>query len=1725
MPKSAHPFICFKEANSLAGDATVSLVHKTAARANYSTAPRARNDRELVHRVFEGWAAKTPDAVAVRFEDASLTYAELNRQANRVARALIGAGLEPESPVCICLEPGPPLAAAVLGVLKAGCAYVPISSAYPPQRIEYILNDSRADVLLTQSSLLHKVGHTSADVITLEHILASSSDRDREDSHHAIEPEQTAYILYTSGSSGNPKGVMVPHSSLAYYVGWHRFHLREEMGRVDLPLSSSICFAAAVTQFYTPLMLGRTLHILLEDTVRRPETLFAWYAEHRGFGLYCVPTLWNGLVTFAEKSKASGEPIEGPRCVLLSGEAVNESLIERSFKLWPDLRIWNLYGPTEATANGSAGELHAGRPVTLGTPLVGTRIHLVDEAMREVAPGETGELCIRGEGVATGYLNLPELTRERFLTDPFDAGSGQRLFRTGDLAKYDEEGALVFVGRKDFQVKVRGYRIECGEVEKALLEHDAVRQVVVVCCDSPALDKQLVAYLTFDVTRYASADELRAFLALRLPDYMIPASFVVLESFPQLANGKIDRSRLPPPGNARPSLAYPFVRPASLREKQIVRIWEEVLGLEGVGTQDNFFDLGGNSLKIAAAISRLRELLQADVSFRHFFDYPTPSALASVLKGATQDGGQTNGPVERLPRRPTYTSAVNQQSLWLLSQTVQDLSAYNMQFSLRLEGALDFDSLRHSIAEIIRRHESLRTVFKVENDRPVLEILDFTEPSIEVVDLRELEDVLRETEAARLASEECDRPFRLASGPLYRFKLFRLDDERQRLYVTVHHIIFDGRSIGVFAREFVKHYRAHRAGKPLPTATTAVQYQDYVAWQEQQFSGEARDRLSRFWKENLEGGPLVLDFPTDYTRPSLQTYKGAYLKARLDAELKETLADFNRREQSTPFMTLLAVFYALLYRYSNQEDILVGCPVANRNHPDLEGLIGYFANINVMRARLARSQSFRELLAAVRDNCLRAFEHGSLPFAKLVELMRPGKSLSHTPIFQVTFAYHDKLFRGQIDEQLLLDTYEDGNRAAKFDLAFDVQESRDGLELRLTYNTDLFAEETIGRFLSQYTRLLAGALADPEKHVARYELVSKAELQRTLVDWNSTGFDNERGRCLHHLFEQQAEQSPNSTALIFDGQQLTYDALNRRANQLARHLLARGVRKGSIVGVHMKRSADMIVALLGILKAGGAYLPLDPYYPHERIAYVIEDSGVPLIVTERGLEAQLPAGRAILISPDAEWTEIDKHASENLSDGDDADPHALMYLMYTSGSTGNPKGVMLSHAGPSNYVLWMRHQFPLTADDKVLAKTSINFDISVWEIFLPLVAGAQLVVGRDEDLQAPDSLAALIRREQITNVQFVPSALKAFVDSGLLPACDSLSRIFSGGEALSVRLREEVFESFTGELHNLYGPTEASIYVSHYACRPDDPLRSVSIGRPIHNAKMYILDEQLNPAPVGMNGELYLGGKVLADGYFKRPDTTAAKFLPDPFSCQPGARMFKTGDVARFLSDGRIEFLGRADRQVKVRGYRIELGEIEHSLARHPRVQHAIVIVREDRTDDVRLVAYLLYRDKKGPVEAELRDYLKQKLPDYMIPSTFVELDSIPLLPNNKVNMKALPRPEFRKNIGEGLERNYGSECERTLAHIWEEVLETEKFGPDDNFFDVGGHSLLIVRLRSLIEQRLGVEVSNIDLFQYVTIRSLARHLSSREQPARGVAFEMARRAALRNRRLRPSTR
>jgi amino acid adenylation domain-containing protein len=1640
------------------------------------------------------------DRVAVQRDGARLTYHELEQRTNGLAEVLADRGVVPGEPVLVCLDPGPLAAVALLGILKAGAAYVPVAPSDPVDRLRYVAADTAARMVLTEHGLAEHLRSVDVDTIEFDVCVARSSTAPP----RTRDGQMLAYILYTSGSSGHPKGVAVTHDNLCYYLGWHLDHLRPAAGDIDLPLSSSLCFAAAVTQFYTPLLLGQTQHVLARDTVRDPNRVLDWFAEHPDYGIYCVPTLWSALLRAAEHRGAEN-PAPGPRCALLSGEAVAARLVERSFRVWPQITLWNLYGPTEAVANASAGELRRGRPPTIGKPIAGTRIVLADERERPVGPGETGEICICGPGVARGYVNLEELTRQRFAADPGGAG---RLFRTGDMATYDDRGELVFVGRRDFQVKVRGHRVECSEIEQALAGHHAVREVAVVArrAGGENGDTELTAYVIFLAARYASVDELRRFLAGVVPDYMIPSCFVALDVMPQLLNGKIDRRRLPAPGRARPALLYPFRAPKTVRETRLIRIWERVLGLEGLGTNDDFFDLGGNSLKAAAAIAQIRETLHCHVSYRELFDHPTPAGLAAVLLGRPQ--GRARTPLRPTESRSRWPCAENQRSVWLLTETFGEISAYNMQFSMSIDGLLDAPLLASAVRDSVARHDALHSTIRAGRDGPEMVSDPGAELAVEIVDLLGCDGPARDHELTRRDAEQRARRFDLNAGPLLRPIIYRLADDRHVLSVTVHHLVFDGSSIGVFCRDVLELYDARRAGRPPARACGQLRFQDWCVDQD----AEPSAALAEFWRGYLDGCPTGLDLPTDYPRPAVRGFDGAVRTARVDARLRTSLTALARRHRATPFMLLHATFSAALHRWAGQDDIVVGCPVANRRCPGAEDLVGFLANTIVLRTRLSADQTFEDVLASGRTDCLAAFEHQEVPFETVLEIVGPDRHLGQSPIFQVMFAYHEQAFQARA-EGLRAHVSDNGTGGAKYDLVLDVHEDADTWKLRFTYRTDLYAERTVQRWLDQYVRLLGAIAVDPRRAIAEYDLSCDDE-RRRLRSWNLATRTNVRERSLCRLFEEQAASAPERTALIDGERALDYAELDRRARLLAARLREAGVSAGALVGVHVEPSAEMVIALLAVLKTGAAFVPLDPYYPSGRIGAAIADSGLGVIVSSARLAEAIAEHGATVVAVDSDQLIAGRRArGAELAPG-------LMYVMYTSGSTGRPKGVMVGVGGPANFVLWMRERFGLTSTDRVLSKTSINFDISVWEIFLPLVSGAPLVVARPHEQQAPDALAALIRRERITTIQFVPSALRAFVDSGRLLKCESLTHIFAGGEALPARLAGEVLSATGAELHNLYGPTEASIYSTHWPCHPDDRHRSVPIGRPIDNTAIHILDSRMRPAPIGTAGDLYIGGAGIAEGYLGQPQLSAAAFVHDPFSTD-GSRLFKTNDRARFLDDGEIEFLGRADNQVKVRGYRVELDEIAHHLNARSDVRHAIVITREDEADDVRLVAYLLYQRDTVPSDVELRAYLKQRLPDYMIPAAFVGLDSIPLLPNDKADFGALPAPDFARRDQAGLQPVYVGERERELAEIWEMVLRSQRFGPEDSFFDVGGHSLLIARLGALIDERLGVEVSNIELFQFPTIRTMAAHLAGRERTSEGiaseVASEMARRVARRN--------
>ncbi len=1670
-------------------------------------------DFPLIQSYIEYYAKVNPDSIALASEEETLTYFELNKSANNLANYLISQGIGPEKTVGIFLNPSINLVIAVIAVLKAGGVYVPIAPTLPKKRAEYILKDSKAKILLTDFNLKSKFSFDSVISVAVDN---NSSNEILTNPKYSANESNAAFIIYTSGSTGKPKGVVIEHRNLSYYIKWYIKNIFQKM-QVDLPLTSSMSFAAAVTQFYSSLVLGRTLHILNPDLLRQPDDLFEWYNINHDFGLYCVPTLWEELINYAEINNKS-KKLKSPKCVFLSGEAVSNSLVKRTYNLFPNIQLWNLYGPTEATANISAGLLSNDKEVDLGEVIEGSKLFILNDNLEKIGINETGEIYIAGDGIARGYLNLPRLTGQYFFNHQFNDGQTLRLYKTGDLAKYDENNKIIFLGRKDSQIKINGYRIELSEIENILLQHYAIRQTVVIK-KSQGTNNQLIAYIVVDKSKSIIINDVRDYLKEQLPDYMMPNVIVFLDSFPKLKNGKINRKKLPQPGIQRPDLRYSYVPPGNDLEKELVAIWEDVLGYAGLGINDNFFDLGGNSLKIISIIYRINGKFNVKIPFRYFFKYQTPYKLAKILKNEEIQDRTINLEIKKaISPSYSYPLSVNQESLWFIMQSIPNKSLYNILLSIEMKGEFNLSYLQLSLEDLTKKHKQLNAVFNNIDGELVCRIKENNYIGIEFFDLSNIvsnEQIKSSIED--IQNSELQYIFDLETGPLYKFKVIKVNKNRHILLVLIHHIIFDGWSVNVFVKELSDLYSTLLNNSEENIQDLDIQFTDYAHWQKENIDSSYYARMLKYWQEKLKNSNFVLDFPADFARQKNQTFNGNYKKVFINKDVQEKIWKFNKKNNLTPFMTFLSLFKLLLFKYTKQNDILVGCPVANRNHKEVENLIGYFVNTIIIRTNLSDELTFNDLLSEIKETTIESLDNQAYPFAKLVENLNIERSASISPVFQVMFAYHDAFLDTQAKDNISFSVREIHNPAAKFDLVLELEDIGSGLELRLTYNSDLFKESTINRLLSQYQHLLSSVIKNTTKQLSEYSLIDEKLILAKYQELNKTQADYSRNKGIHQLFEEQAVKTPNSIALIFEDKKISYNELNTQANKLARYILTKNVNRKSPIGVQMETSEKVIISLLAILKIGSPYIPLDPYYPKDRNKYIIEHSGVELIITDDNYCDTLSNLDITILNIDKQEESTSSFSDNNIS-LDDFSSNDLAYIIYTSGSTGNPKGVMVSHQPVCNYLQWMQRTFPMNEVDKILNRTSINFDISVWEIFLPIICGAKLVLARKDILQAPESLYELIKNEGITNLQFVPSSLKIFLDSGLLSSCKSIKRIFSGGEKLSIKLQNQVSSEFDGELINFYGPTEATIYATYWECQRDSKLSYVPIGKPISNAEVYVLDDNLKALPQGIVGELYIGGEVLAKGYYDSPELTEKSFIQSPF--EQHKTLYKTGDLVKLSDDGNIEFLGRVDNQVKVRGYRIELEEIEYYLISHHKIKQAVVIIREDIDSDVRIVAYLIPQNSNLPNENELRSYLKEKLPSYMIPSFFISIDSIPFLANGKLNINALPSI---KSITIGKTRNnYNNKYEEMIAEIWKVVLGTDNFKPDDNFYEVGGHSLLMVKVQNLIQEKLNLKVSVVDLFQYPNIQSLANYFIEKYKTKGHLNSDIMKRVAMRKKVLTP---
>ncbi len=1652
---------------------------------------------KCVHQLFEEQADRTPENVAVVFENRQLTYAQLNARANQLAHHLRTIGVGLEVPVAVCMDRSLEMVVGILGILKAGGAYVPLDPEYPKERSTYVLKDARAQVLLTQKSLRDSMPELGIPVVCVDSDWETIARYGENTPQANATAKNLAYVIYTSGSTGRPKGVMVEQGGLTNAISWIIETL--ELSSSDrCILKTPITFDAAGRELFATLLAGGTLIVAEPGGHRDSRYLAETIRGERISILHCVPSLLRLLV----EEPAFGEGL-ALRAVMCGGEALTPQIVKR-FQSRIGATLYNVYGPTETIIDSTywpCEECNDHPAVPIGRPIPNAQVHILDDQLRLLPIGAAGNLYVGGVGLARGYVSRPDLTGEKFIPDPFSDEPGARLYKTGDLARRQPDGNIEFLGRSDHQVKIRGFRIELGEIEGTLGQHPAVRDALVQAQEAGAGEKRLVAYVVAKGEGRPTANDLRQFVKEKLPEHMVPAVFMLLDAFPLTANGKVDRRVLPTPDARRPELDQVFVACRTPTEELLAAIWSQVLAVERVGIYDNFFQLGGHSLLATQVVSRIREAFQVEMPLRRLFEEPTVAGLAENIDTVRGEGLQAP-PIVPVPRDGELPLSFAQQRLWFIDQLEPGGSVYNFPAAVRLEGPFNLIALRQSLNTIVKRHEALRTTFAIVDGRPVQVIAPVLTLTLPIVDLRELPEHDRESEVQRLATNEAQQPFDLAEGPLVRATVLRLAENEHVGLLTMHHIVCDGWSTGILIREMAILYDAFCSGTPVSLPELPVQYADFAHWQRRWLEGEVLETELAYWKQQLLGAPPLLELPTDHPRPAVQTFRGAHQSFLLPKSVGEALKTLSRQEGVTLFMTLLAAFKVLLHMYTNQDDLIVGTPTANRNRLETEGLIGFFVNTLVLRTDLSGNPTFRELLHRVREVCLGAYAHQDLPFERLVEELQPARDLSRNPLFQVMFVLQNGSLQAVELPGLSLSPLEVDTRTTHFDLTLHIADTEKGLIGTLAYNTDLFEAVTIDRMLGHLKTLLEGVAHGPERRVSDLPLLTEAERQQLLVSWNDARADWQNDLCIHQLFEKQVEKTPDAIALVLEDRQLTYEELNRRTNQLANHLRVLGVGAEVPVGICVKHSLDIVVGLLGILKAGGVYMPLDPAYPKERLAFMLEDAEVPVLLTQEPLLARLPEHHAQVVCLDSDWEAI---AQENVENPICLTiPGNLAYVIYTSGSTGQPKGVLVSHGSLAAHCLDVQRHYELDSGDKVLQFASLSFDLSLEQVLPTLIAGARLVlmstdVWNTTDFQNRISECGLtvlniptgcwqeLAREWADVLELVPNVQpRVFIVGGdaMLP---EFLDLWNRTPLRSVRLI------------NAYGPTETTITATAFDTTPwlsDCSTRQrIPIGRPLANREIYILNKYGNVVPVGVPGELYIGGDCLARGYLNQADLTAGNFIPNPFSGEPGAQMYKTGDLARCLSDGNIEFLGRIDHQVKIRGFRVELEEIEAVLRQHPAVRETVVLARETAPGEKQLVAYMVARRESPPTASDLRTFLKEKLPDYLMPAVFVPLDVLPLLPNGKIDRGALPEPgQTRPEPGRAFVAPRNA-LELQLTSLWEEVLGIRSIGVTDNFFELGGHSLAAVRLFALIEKRLGKKVPLATVFQGPTVEHLAQIL------------------------------
>jgi amino acid adenylation domain-containing protein/non-ribosomal peptide synthase protein (TIGR01720 family) len=1633
--------------------------------------------------LFERQVEKTPDNIALVFEQQQLSYSEMNRKVNQLAHYLLLKKDDGNCLIAIAVERSLEMVIGLLAILKVGAAYVPIDPSYPAARITYMLDDSAAPLLLTQSHLKEQFSELGHDCVVVCLDEVNFYEQPTENPAVNRQAEDLAYVIYTSGTTGTPKGILTPHQAVVNYLNF--LSKTYKINNLDVVLQlASLSFDASVRDLIGPITRGARVILINHTDFKQPSILLSLIKAHQvSCLLSVVPTLLKGLL---ESTEEKNLPYDSLRLILLSGEVLHQSLCQKAKEVFAqDTLMVNQYGPSESTMTSTYHPVDVSvsclENLPIGKPIANAKIHILDKSNQPQPPGVPGELCIAGRGLARGYLNLPELTAERF-TEVELFGKTERIYKTGDSAQWLPDGNLEYLGRIDHQVKLRGFRIELGEIETTLRQHPAVKEAVVTLYEGDD-NKRLVAYLTTDSESNDLVQALKDSLKSSLPDYMVPSHFSLLDHLPLTPNGKIDRKALPPPEIEIST----GTKPKTPTENLLAGLWATVLKRKAINRDDNFFELGGHSLLATQLIARIRDSLQVELPVWAIFENPSVSTLATAIEAAS--GTVSLPAIEAQSKGSPKVLSFAQQRLWFLNQLEEKVSAtYNMPAALQLDGQLELAALQQSLFWLQERHASLRSYFPTDAGQAQVQIQTIDGVgALPIYDLRLLTDEEQSAEIQSRANSHAITSFDLTQGPLFKAELLQINEGQSVLLLNMHHIISDGWSMDVFIHDWQQAYTAFSQGEKPSNPPLTIQYSDYAAWQRNWLQGAVLEQQLAYWGEKLAGTPELLELPTDTPRPPQQSYQGAQHKQRLSASLSQFITELSRQQGVTVFMTMLASFNILLSRYSRQNDICVGSPIANRTHSQTEGLIGFFVNTLVLRSKiLPEEQSFIDWLLETRQTCLEAYAHQDIPFEMLVEQLQPARSLSHHPLFQVMLVLQNSEAEKLELPGLKVTALDSELPVAKFDLTLNLVEEGGQFHCTWEYATDLFEAETIERMAANFEVLLRSIVENPEESISHLQMLTEQEIQQ-LQTWNNTTTDYAQdasaplstGQTVVDLFEQQVEKTPDNIAVVFEQQQLSYSELNRKANQIAHYLLLKKGTESCLIAIAVERSLEMVIALLAILKAGAAYVPIDPSYPSTRIAYMLDDSAAPLLLTKSHLKAQLPELESECVVVCLDEVDFAGQSSKNPAVRRQAED--LAYVIYTSGSTGKPKGVAIEHYSPVQLIHWAHHTFDSAQLAGVLASTSICFDLSIFELFVPLSQGGCVIVVEDA-LQLQHMNKTLL---PITLLNTVPSAATALLNTEAIPK--SVQVINLAGEPLKKNLVQALYEATSvQQIYNLYGPSEDTTYSTFVSVAKESPF-APTIGQPIANTRIYILDAQNQPQPPCIPGELCIAGRGLARGYLNRSELTAEKFIEVELFGK-AERIYKTGDLARWLPDGNLKFLGRIDHQVKLRGFRIELGEIESVINQQPAIKEVVVTLFE-ANDNKRLVAYLTTDSEPNDLVVKLKDTLKASLPNYMVPSHFTVLDKLPLTPNGKIDRKALPSPELNLTDAYETPRN---DTEQQLAQIWSSLLKLNNISIHDNFFSLGGDSILSIQIVARARQD-GLHFTPRDLFEHQTIAELAR--------------------------------